>query len=85
MRKLRLRLSEGVYDYAIVALSATADLAEARCDKCNGALSMHGELLQWGFWEDTHTYLCACRVCDRKVAVEQIMPVYEVTEHGEQE
>jgi hypothetical protein len=46
---------------------------------------MHGELLQWGFWEDTHTYLCKCVSCDRPIAVEQVMPLDWSVQSGEEQ
>lgn len=85
VRKLRFKLTDGTFEYAIVALPHQADFSEARCDKCGAHLMMHGELLQWGFWEDTHTYLCKCVCCDRPIAVEQVMPLDWSVQSGEEQ
>lgn len=73
MAKMRIVLEEGTFDYHIQELSRDRDLSEVRCGKCAGKLRLHGEILQWGFWEDKHTYLTECQKCQRRIAVEQVL------------
>lgn len=84
-RKLRLKLADGTFEYTVVSITFDSDFQDTPCPKCAKSLVYHGELLQWGFWEDTHTYLCKCSGCNAPIAVEQVMPVdLEVTKDGEE-
>lgn len=69
--RISLSLGGRVVKYTVVPMPHQVDLADQRCPGCGRTIQLIAEVMQCGFWEDTHWYFVVCEHCAQATCFKQ--------------
>lgn len=81
---IALSLGGNIVKYRIEPMPQQVDLKDARCPRCGHTIELIAEMLQWGFWEDSHYYFVICQKCAATTCYKQEIVLDWEVEKNEQ-